>query len=90
MHTELATPTQRSTLLRLLKQQGYVPVTISSSTRTGPRFRPLFHLAGTPEPAGNPATDILTWPTLDSWVDSLTIKQASAVLAKLMDAILED
>lgn len=90
MQNERATPTQRSTLLRLLKQQGYITTSLTSSTRTGPRFRPLFFLAGTPEPAGNPATEILTWPTLDSWVDSLTVKQASAVLAKLMDAILED
>lgn len=81
---------QKSSLYRLLKRQGFVPQHVTGSTRTGPMFRKLFALAGTSEPVAKHEGHIPTWPSVDNWIDGLSMKQASAVLSELMEKIVDD
>lgn len=82
-HTTKATNGQKGFILRRLARRELMPRTLSAQDRTGVQWRPMFKLIGMPEPSM--ATGLTHWPTVDEFMDSLTMNQAHLLIAYLQD-----
>lgn len=76
-----ASPPQRNYVRKLLSRHGYLDRR-ETTMRTSAQWRPLFKVIGNEPELRN---DMPDFPTVDEFVDSLTVQQASGLINYLLE-----